>query len=127
MKKKILLVDDNPAIRMLLEKFLGQTYTVIPVEDGIAAMKWLQENKAPDLMIADLQMPGMSGKEIVTQVRASGYFKEIPVLILSGSEKSDDRIDVLRKGADDFLLKPFNPEELLVRIENLLRRYSLAS
>lgn len=124
MKKKILLVDDNPAIRMLLEKFLGQKYVVIPTDSGSNAMRYLQENKAPDLIISDLNMPGMSGRDMVLQVRASGFLRAIPVLVLSGVEKSNERVDILKTGADDFMLKPFNPDELLIRIENLMKRYT---
>ena len=122
MRKKILVVDDERTIRMLLENYLGQTYDVTAKSDGLDALNWLNTGNIPDLIIADINMPRMDGFEFVENLRASGYFKEIPVIMLSTSESSTEKVRFLRLGANDYMVKPFNPEELLVRMELLLYR-----
>ena len=67
-------------------------------------------------------MPNLDGIELIKRLKESGYFKDIPVIVLSSKEGSEDRIQCLRLGADDYMVKPFNPEELLVRIEKTLSR-----
>jgi DNA-binding response OmpR family regulator len=69
-----------------------------------------------------MNMPDMNGLEFIAQIRASGFFKDIPLIMLSGNEGTADKIKCLKAGADDYLVKPFNPEELEARIENILRR-----
>lgn len=122
MRKKILVVDDERTIRMLLENYLGQTYDVTAKSDGLDALNWLNTGNIPDLIIADINMPRMDGFAFVENLRASGYFKEIPVIMLSASESSTEKVRFLRLGANDYMVKPFNPEELLVRMELLLYR-----
>ncbi len=122
MKKKILVVDDERTIRMLLENYLGQTYDVTAKTDGLDAINWLNKGHIPDLIIADINMPNMDGHAFVENIRSSGYFSEIPVIMLSASESSSEKVKFLRLGANDYMVKPFNPEELEVRIELLLNR-----
>lgn len=122
MKKKILVVDDERTIRMLLENYLGQTYEVTAKSDGLDALNWLNAGNIPDLIIADINMPNMDGFAFVENIRASGYFKDIPVIMLSASESSTEKVKFLRLGANDYMVKPFNPEELLVRMDLLLSR-----
>ncbi len=122
MKKKILVVDDERTIRMLLENYLGQTYEVAAKSDGLDALNWLNAGNIPDLIIADINMPNMDGFAFVENIRASGYFKDIPVIMLSASESSTEKVKFLRLGANDYMVKPFNPEELLVRMDLLLSR-----
>ena len=111
MKHKILVIDDELSIRLLLENFLSQDYDVVTKSDGAEAMEWLEGN-LPDLIICDIQMPNMDGYQYVKQVRNRGYTKHTPVIMLSGSEASKERIKCYRLGAQDYLTKPFNPEEL---------------
>ncbi len=122
MNKKILVVDDERTIRMLLENYLGRSYDVTVKSDGLDALNWLNAGNIPDLIIADINMPHMDGFAFVENLRSSGYFKEIPVIILSASESSTEKVKFLRLGANDYMVKPFNPEELLVRIELQLTR-----
>ncbi len=122
MKKTILVIDDEMSIRMLLENFLSKTYKVITRNDGEAGLKFLEEGNLPDLIVADIQMPNLDGYELIKNVRASGFFKNIPMIMLSGIESSNDRVKCLKLGADDYLVKPFNPEELAIRIDNLIAR-----
>ena len=75
----------------------------------------------PDLVVADLNMPELNGFEFIQRVHESGFFVDLPLIVLSGEESSSERIRCLKLGANDYLIKPFNPEELALRIENLLR------
>lgn len=122
MKKKILVIDDELSIRLLLENYLGKTYEVTTKSDGLEAMKWLQNGNLPDLIVADIQMPNLDGIQFIQQVRASGFYKDIPLIMLSGIESSQEKIKCLKMGANDYVVKPFNPEELAIRIELLLAR-----
>ena len=119
MKKKILVIDDERTIRVLLENFLKE-YVVITKNDGLEGLSWLQEGNMPDLIVADIQMPNLDGYEFVKQLRASGYFKDIPLIVLSGIESTTEKVKCLKLGANDYLVKPFNPEELTLRIELLI-------
>ncbi|UAM96753.1 response regulator [Polaribacter litorisediminis] len=111
MKKKILVVDDEISICMLLQNFLSQDYEVVTLYNAMEAMAWLEEN-LPDLIISDIQMPEMDGYDFLTKVRQKGFTKHTPVVMLSGRAESKERIKCYRLGAQDYLTKPFNPEEL---------------
>ena len=120
--KKILVVDDKPALSKLIIQFLSKIYNISTQEDGLKALTWLQNGNIPDLIITDIQMPNLDGFELISRLKESGYFKDIPIIVLSSKESSEDRIKCLRLGADDYIVKPFNPEELLLRIEKILTR-----
>ena len=122
MKKNILIIDDELSIRILLENYLKKDYNVVTKNDGMDALKWMEEGNIPDLIVADIQMPNLDGYEFIKNIRASGFFKHIPIIMLSGIESSSEKIKCLKLGADDYIVKPFNPEELSVRIEILLSR-----
>lgn len=124
MKRTILVIDDEQSIRMLLENFLGKEFEVISKSDGLEGINFLEEGNLPDLIVADIQMPNMDGYEFLENAKASGFFSHIPVIMLSGNESSKERIKSLRLGADDYMVKPFNPEELYLRIKNILARIS---
>jgi DNA-binding response OmpR family regulator len=111
MKHKILIIDDERSIRLLLESFLSKEYDVVSKSDGREALDWLEVN-LPDLIICDVQMPNMDGYQFVEKVRQRGYTKHTPVVMLSGVESSKERVKCYKLGAQDFLSKPFNPEEL---------------
>lgn len=110
MKKKILVVDDEKTTCLLLENVLSE-YTVIIKNSGIEALTWL-ENNLPDLIITDIQMPEISGFDILKEIRLRGFTKHTPVIMLSGNTESKERIKCYQLGAQDYLIKPFNPEEL---------------
>lgn len=111
MKKKILVVDDEKSICLLLENFLSQDYDVVAFNDGFEALEWLEDN-LPDLIISDIQMTKMDGYEFLTNVRQRGFTKHTPVIMLSGKSESKERVKCYKLGAQDYLTKPFNPEEL---------------
>ncbi len=124
MKKKILVIDDELSIRMLLENYLSKKYEVVTKVDGQEGIKYLEEGNMPHLIVADIQMPNLDGYEFLKQLKASGFFKDIPIIMLSGIESSQERVKFLKMGADDYIVKPFNPEELSLRIDNLISRTS---
>ncbi len=111
MKKKILVVDDEITMTTLLEFFLSNKYDVKAVNSGEAAEAWL-ENNLPDLIISDIQMDDMDGFTLLKNVRLRGYTKHTPIIMLSGKAESKERVKSYQLGAQDFLTKPFNPEEL---------------
>lgn len=108
-------------MRKLLEQILKEKYEVIAMENGKEALEWMYSGNIPDLVVADLNMPEINGFEYITRVRESGFFNDLPLIVLSGEESSAERIKSLKMGANDYLVKPFNPEELSLRIDNLIR------
>jgi DNA-binding response OmpR family regulator len=119
MKHKILVVDDELSIRLLLENFLSPTYEIITKSDGAEALEWLEGN-LPDLIICDIQMPNMDGYRFISGVRMRGFTKHTPIVMLSSTESSKERVKCYILGAQDYLTKPFNPEELEVVIKKNL-------
>jgi DNA-binding response OmpR family regulator len=111
MNKKILVVDDEKSICLLLENFLSKDYDVVSIHDGSDALDWLEGN-LPDLIISDIEMSIMGGYEFLTKVRERGFTKHTPFIMLSAKSESKERIKCYKLGAQDYLTKPFNPEEL---------------
>jgi len=116
---KILLVEDDLAIARLVEAYLIQAgHTVMRAGTGEHALR-LWEQEVPDAVILDLMLPGMSGEEVCRRIRARST---VPILMLTAKESEDDRVAGFRLGADDYVVKPFLPRELVARVEALLRR-----
>ena len=124
MKKQILVIDDKPEISRIIKMFLGNEYNVIAKENGLDAFEWLKNGNIPDSIISDIQMPELDGFEFVKQLKFSGSFNNIPIIMLSSIEESNQRIEMYKLGVDDYMIKPFNPEELQVRLSNVLNRYN---
>ena len=116
----VLVVDDDPGIREALDRALRlEGFAVRLSEDGEAALADL-DSGAADVMVLDLGMPGISGIEVIERLRSDG--QDLPVCILSARDEVADRVDGLRAGADDYVVKPFDLEELTARLHALLRR-----
>lgn len=116
----ILLVEDERRIADFVQRGLkAEGYTVILAPDGETATRMLAEDEF-DLVVLDLMLPGISGQDVCRQMRAREDFT--PVLMLSALDRTDDRISGLQLGADDYLCKPFDFDELVARIQALLRR-----
>jgi DNA-binding response OmpR family regulator len=122
LKLKILVVDDSPVItEMVQDAFTAEGYRVLTADDGARGLELaLSEN--PDLIIADIQMPGMDGWELCSQIRSNPYTSFIPFMFLTQKSDSPDRIKGLQMGADDYLTKPFAMEELVARVNLILQR-----
>jgi DNA-binding response OmpR family regulator len=125
MKNRILIVDDEPSIGLILEHYFSKEFEVVVKEDGHDALMWLQEGHYTDVIVVDFDMPHMNGLEFVKQLRASTLYKDIPLVMLSGKDETSNKIECLKSGADDYMVKPFNPEELEIRIKNMLRRINI--
>ncbi len=118
---KILAVDDNKQNLELLIRSLGAAkYEVITAGDGPTALQ-LIDSRAVDLVLLDVMMPGMSGYEVCEKIRANDATRLLPVVMLTALHDVSHRIQGIAAGADDFLTKPFNREELLTRVKSLLR------
>lgn len=117
---KILIVDDDPRLRDLLRRYLGENGFNVLVSENGEAMKRLWVREHFDVLILDLMMPGEDGLAILKRLRAEKDMT--PVIMLTARGEDVDRILGLELGADDYLGKPFNPRELLARIHALLRR-----
>ena len=117
---RLLLVEDDPNLSQSLAAQLEQAgYSVERSTDGREGLYYAREYPV-DLAIVDLGLPSMSGVELIKQLRADG--KEYPILVLTARDRWQDKVEVLKLGADDYVVKPFNVEELLARVDALLRR-----
>lgn len=118
---KILVVEDDPALLKLLERVLVEKgHEVAVAEDGELALR-LVETFRPDLVVTDLLMPVLDGYELLTQLRSRAATKVTPVIVLSELQTKESRLAAFRLGCDDFLPKPFEMEELCLRISKVLR------
>ena len=118
----ILVVDDDAPIRRMLERTLtAEGYAVESAADGGEALAAV-ERAVPDLVVLDVAMPGVDGLSVCRRLRRAGL--GLPVLLLTARDAVSDRVAGLDAGADDYLVKPFAPEELLARVRALLRRGS---
>ena len=116
---KVLVVDDEPRISRLVRDYLDQAgFRAIEAHDGVGAIEAFR-NHRPDLLIVDLGLPGMDGLDVIRQVRLSS---DVPIIILSARSDETDRVVGLELGADDYVVKPFGPKELVARVRALLRR-----
>src|SRR5438045_4462841 len=120
MKAHILIVDDDPRITDLLRRVLAyEGYSVASAASGNEALNRTLE-RPPDLIVLDIMLPGVDGLEVARRLRAAG--DNVPVLMLTARDAVADRVKGLEMGADDYLVKPFAPEELEARVKALLRR-----
>jgi DNA-binding NarL/FixJ family response regulator len=120
--KRLLLIDDDPNLILLVKDYLEfRGYEVITAENGREALEIL-EQEVPDMIICDVMMPEMDGYTFVEQVRQNERTSWIPVLFLSAKGQSADRVKGLNKGADVYMVKPFEPEELVAQVESSLKQ-----
>ncbi len=119
---KVLVVEDDQSIQLIIKYSLDKNFSVTLFANGLDALSYLREGNLPDIIISDLNTPEMGGLELIEQLKTSGFFKAIPVLVLSGDESTETRIKCLDAGADDYVVKPFNPRELEARMKAILRR-----
>jgi len=115
----ILVVDDERKIRDTVRSYLEREgYAVLVADTGQRALEAL-ERARPDLVVLDLMLPDLSGEEVARSVRSHS---DVPIIMLTAKASEEDRVNGLRLGADDYLVKPFSPRELVARVKAILRR-----
>ncbi|GIK40094.1 MAG: DNA-binding response regulator [Chloroflexota bacterium] len=118
---RVLVVDDDVEVAKSIEASLRKHYQVYVVYSGIEAIKEARRHR-PDLIVLDVVMPGMDGLETCRELRVDPALADVPILFLTALGRPEDRVAGFRAGADDYLTKPFNLEELQLRITAILRR-----
>ncbi|MCU0567485.1 MAG: response regulator transcription factor [Oculatellaceae cyanobacterium Prado106] len=122
--KRLLLIDDDPNLILLVKDYLEfRGYEVVTAENGQEALEVLDKD-TPDMIICDVMMPQMDGYSLVEHVRKNPRTSWIPVLFLSAKGQSQDRVKGLNTGADVYMVKPFEPEELVAQVESSLKQAS---
>jgi DNA-binding response OmpR family regulator len=116
----VLVVDDEPMVREVITAYLERDrYRVTSMADGAAALRWL-ETARPDLLILDLMLPTVDGLSVLAQLRKTA--EGVPVIVVTARGEEPDRVFGLELGADDYVVKPFSPRELVARVSSVLRR-----
>lgn len=122
MSAHVLVVDDEPDISALVAYHLArESYRVRTAATGAEALRAM-EIQLPDLVLLDLMLPGLSGLEVLQEIRRREEWQAIPVILLTARKEERDRVEGLRLGADDYVSKPFSPQEVVLRVAAVLRR-----
>jgi DNA-binding response OmpR family regulator len=121
-KANILIIEDHDAVRLLLGLTFKKEYHVVTKRDGIEGLAWLSAGNMPDLIMLDMQMPRLNGLEFLRQLRSTGFFAQIPVLLISGNDDATENAEVFNLGIVDFIPKPFNPVSLREKVMAILEK-----
>lgn len=117
--RRVLVVEDDPTVREVVSGYLRSAGLVVDeASDGFTAIH-IAEQTPPDLVVLDRMLPGVDGLEVIRRLRRS---RAVPIILLTALGATEDRIDGLEAGADDYLVKPFSPRELVLRVQSILRR-----
>jgi len=127
MKKQILVVDDELSILKLLNFILSKDYNLVIKQNGADAISWLEDGNDPALIISDLEMPYIDGGSFIRNLKISGFYRDTPVILLSGADNLERVVEQMPFQADCFFKKPFNPAELKLSIIEILQKYNVAS
>jgi CheY-like chemotaxis protein len=119
MKKKILVIDDDATIRFLLQSLLHD-YEVVAKEGGYDALEWLNAGNLPDLIILDMEMPNINGRVLIRRIKFTQKFKNVPIIIVSGSDSNMIRNSFMKLGATDYVVKPFKDVDLVEIVSGIL-------
>lgn len=120
--RRVLLVDDDPEVIEVIERILkGQGFITSATRDGALAMAAIRRER-PDIVLLDLMLPNLSGLDICRRLKRDDELASIPVIMLTALDTDTDRIVGLELGADDYIVKPFNPREIALRVQAVLRR-----
>ena len=121
-RMRILAVDDEPRVLMMLRRRLETAgYLVSTAQEGVDALRKAHEEK-PDLIVLDLLMPGMSGYEVCARLKSDAQCRDIPVLVLTARSQEQDEAEGKQAGADAYMTKPYDGDQLLARVNELLGR-----
>lgn len=120
MKKTVLVVDDSAQLRMLLEAMLQKKYKVYTAADGLSALMWLSNGNIPDIIITDIQMPNIDGRELTRIIYNNVLYNDIPVIVLTGTKIGDDFL--VTPNVVNVVNKPFDPKNLLDMVAQQLEK-----
>jgi DNA-binding response OmpR family regulator len=126
-KANILIIEDHDAVRLLLGLTFKKEYHVVTKRDGIEGLAWLSAGNMPDLIMLDMHMPRLNGLQFLRQLRSSGFFSEIPVLLVSGNDDAVENAEIFNLGIVDFIPKPFNPVSLREKVMAILEKNQIAA
>lgn len=113
---EIVTADDDEVVRQLVEfKLTNAGYELTVFDNGVDCWDYLRENPAPDLVILDIMMPGMSGLQVLQRIRETDSIDELPVIMLTSRGREENVVEGIESGATEYLTKPFSPNELLAR------------
>ncbi len=127
MKRQILVVDDELSILKLLNFILSKDYDLVIKQNGADAISWLEDGNDPALIISDLEMPYIDGGSFIRNLKISGFYRDTPVILLSGADNLDKIVEQMPFRADCYFKKPFNPTELKLSITKTLLKYNVAN
>lgn len=119
--EQILIIEDHSALRILMSNFLGKNFKVKTTANGYEALAWMNQGNIPDIIILDINMPKLGGIEFLNNIRISGFFQGIPVVIVSGEEEGKIIEKCLEIGINGYLKKPFSPNDLKTKILTILK------
>ena len=110
---------------MLLSNFLRKDYDVTTKADGLDGLSWLGQGNLPDLIILDMMLPKLNGIDFLINIRNSGFFGQIPIIVLSGEDKAKFKSACFQLGVSGYLTKPFNPLQLKTKINDAISQYQI--
>jgi CheY-like chemotaxis protein len=122
MKRQILIVDDEITILKLLNFVLSRDYDLVIKTSGVDALSWLEEGNSPSMILSDLEMPYFDGSSFIYNLKISGFYRDTPVIILSGAQNLDERVASMPFSLDACISKPFNPTQLKEAILNVFNK-----
>ena len=120
-KLTILAVDDNSISLAKIEQELKKTYEIVPLNSGVRALQYLKQKTPPDLILLDIQMVPKDGIETLREIRELERCQDIPVIMLTSQREKHTIVESSKLGINDYVLKPFKPEDLRERIERVLK------
>ena len=121
MNRRLLIVEDHDSLRLLMSAFFSKSFDVITAKNGLEAMTWLSKGIIPDLILTDARMPELNGMQFLSNLRCSGLYRHIPVVVVSGQPSEEEDRAFRQLGARDVVCKPFNPVKLREQIKQLVR------
>lgn len=122
MKKKILVIDDDEAMRWLIKKMLEKDYIVDVFSNVANALKHMNQYGHPDVIVTDIHLPVIDGKDFLANLKTNGLYAGIPVVVISSFRDEKTRNNCLEAGADEYIAKPFNPEVLIEKLNYLIAK-----
>lgn len=119
--KTLLILEDNFAMGQFLQNYFKKKHYNVEWKQTVQkSIEWIEQSTSINIIITDINLANVSGYDFIEYIRSTEFHRDIPIIVLSSNDTSGDKIKALQLGANDYVSKPFSPEELLLRIENLL-------